>query len=70
VPPGFDCGEGESDDLATCLGDVDREEYTSGVPPRLPDASSFRRRAANKLFAEVTASVSHVAWYICQGKNQ
>jgi hypothetical protein len=53
VPTGFDCGEG---DLMPCLGGVDRDECTSGVPPRLPDASSFRRRAANKLFVEATAS--------------
>jgi hypothetical protein len=68
VPPGFDCGEGECDDLTPCLGGVDRDECTSGVPPRLPDASSFRRRAANKLFVEATASAWHVAWYIYQEK--
>jgi hypothetical protein len=56
VPPGFDCGEGEEDALVMlCLGGVDRDECTSGVPARLPDISSFRRRAA-KLFVEVTAS--------------
>jgi hypothetical protein len=45
-----------------------RDECTSGVPPRLPDASSFRRRAANKLCVEATASAWYVVWYICQEK--
>jgi hypothetical protein len=69
VPPGFDCGVGECDDLTPCLGGVDRDECISGVPPRLPDASPFRRRADNKLFVEATASARHVTWYICQEKK-
>ena len=64
VPPDFDCGEG--DDLTPCLGSVDRDECISGVPPRLPDASSFCRCADKKLFVEATASAWDVAWYICQ----
>jgi hypothetical protein len=59
VPPSFDCGGGECDALTAVitpgLGGVDRDECTSGVPARLPDVNSFRRRAA-KLFVDATAS--------------
>jgi hypothetical protein len=75
VPPGFDCGVGECDDLTPCLGSVDWDECISGVPLRStqlqhPDASPFRRRADNKLFVEATASARDVAWYICQEKEK
>src|ERR1700676_1750647 len=73
VPPSFDCGDGECEALMAvikpCLGGVDLDDCTSGVPERLPNVCSFRSRAA-KLFVEATASAWHVAWYICQKDHQ
>lgn len=58
VPASFDCDDGERDALTSTeadFGGVDRADSTSGVPERLPAASSFLSRAA-KLLVDDTAS--------------